>query len=165
MQEASAENLPADSDIDLHVPAQRTELGRAPWGILVSISVGGAIGAIVRWGIGTAFPSPPDGFPWATFVINVTGCLLIGALMVLVTDVWAEQKLARPFLGVGVLGGYTTFSTYIVDIQRLINDNAAAIALAYLTGTVVAALCATAAGIAVTRFAIRRRRTGMETSR
>jgi CrcB protein len=165
MPEAFVENLPADSDIDLHIPAQRAEFMRAPRSVLAAISVGGAVGAIARWSIATALPASPDGFPWATFVINISGCLFIGVLMVLVTDVWTEHKLVRPFLGVGVLGGYTTFSTYTVDIQRLLNGNAAGIALVYLVATIIGALCAATTGIVVTRLALRTYRAEMEISR
>src|ERR687886_614869 len=90
---------PVDSDVDLHVPAQRAELRRAPWAILST---------------------------------NVSGCLLIGVLMVLVTEVWTTHRLLRPFLGTGVLGGYTTFSTYAVDAQHLIAAGAPRTALLYL---------------------------------
>jgi len=67
--------------------------------------------------------------------------------MVLVTDVWPSRRLLRPFLGTGLLGGYTTFSTYIVDIQHLLEASAARTALAYLAGTVLAALAATYLGV------------------
>jgi fluoride exporter len=97
------------------------------------------------------------GFPWATFAANVSGCLLIGVLMVLVTEVWAGRWLLRPFLGVGVLGGYTTFSTYSVDVVRLVDAGVPAVALAYLAGTVLAALAAVYAGTVVARWVVRRR--------
>jgi CrcB protein len=70
--------------------------------------------------------------------------------MVLVTQVWPRQRLIRPFIGVGVLGGFTTFSTYVVDIQRLTDHGAPGIALVYLAGTVLAALLAVFAGMTVT---------------
>jgi CrcB protein len=152
-----SESLPVDSDVDLHVPRERAELGRAPWAVLSVISLGGVLGALARAGLGKAFPAGVGAFPWATFAINVSGCLLIGVLMVLVTEVWADRRLVRPFLGVGVLGGYTTFSTYVVDIQRLTDARAGGTALAYLAATVVAALAATYAGLIVARWAIRRR--------
>src|SRR5215467_4966529 len=125
---------------------------------LAVISVGGALGALARFGVATAMPARPDGFLWATFVINVTGCLLIGVLMVLVTEAFRIHRLVRPFLGVGVLGGYTTFSTYAVDIQRLIDHHVPVTALAYLAGTLVAALSAVYAGTALTRLAVGRLR-------
>jgi CrcB protein len=109
-----------DPDVDLHVPQQRWELRRAPWATLGVISAGGVLGASARHALAVALPHLPGHFPWATFVTNVSGCLLIGVLMVLITEVWPAHRLVRPFLGVGVLGGYTTFSTYTVDIERLI---------------------------------------------
>ena len=129
-----------------------------PVAVLGAVAAGGALGSLVRWGLGLSFPPGPTGFPWATFSINVSGCLLIGALMVAVTDVWPGRRLVRPFLGVGVLGGYTTFSTYVVDIGRLLAGGAPVTALAYLVATVVAALAATYAGTALTRRLIAGRR-------
>jgi len=149
--------LPTDSDVDLHVERQRSELLRAPWAVLTAIAVGGALGSLARYGLAVAFPPPPAGLPWATFAVNVSGGLLIGILMVLVTDVFDAHPLVRPLLGVGVLGGFTTFSTYVVDIQRIVNAGAAGTALAYLLGTLVAALAAVYLGIAVTRRALRGR--------
>jgi CrcB protein len=153
MAEISADRVPTDSDVDLHVPQQRAELGRSPWRVLGVISLGGALGALARYGIGYAFPAGSTAFPWATFAINVAGCLLIGVLMVLVTEMWTGHPLVRPFLGTGVLGGFTTFSTYVVDIQRLVDAGAAGVALGYLAGTVLAALAAVYAGVRLTRIA------------
>lgn len=158
MSESGTRELPADSDVDLSVPRQRLELRRAPLAVLSVISAGAAIGALTRYGLGSAFPSAADAFPWTTFAINTAGCLLIGALMVLVTDVWVGRRLIRPFLGVGVLGGFTTFSTYVVEIQRLVEVRAAGTALAYLAATILAALAATFCGITLTRWTITRRR-------
>jgi CrcB protein len=125
--------------------------------VLASISAGGVAGALARYGVGVAYPHRPGTLPWATFGINVSGCLLIGALMVLVTDVWPAHRLLRPFLGTGLLGGYTTFSTYVVDAQRLLAAGRPGTALAYLAGTLFAALAAVYTGITLTRLGIRRR--------
>lgn len=156
MEKITAQQLPTDSDVDLHVPQQRAELRTAPWAVLGVVSVGGALGALARYAIANILPAGPTGFPWATFLINVSGCLLIGVLMVLVTDVWGGRRLVRPFLGVGVLGGFTTFSTYVVDIQRLVNAGAAATALEYLVATVLAALVAVYLGLTLARLGISR---------
>jgi len=161
--EPTSHHLPADSDVDLHEPAQRTELRRAPRAVLGAISIGGTLGASARYGLGRAFPQDPTGFPWTTFTINVTGCLLLGALMVLVTEVWPRQRLVRPFVGVGVLGGFTTFSTYIGETVRLVDAGAAVTALEYLAGTVVAAMAATWVGLGAVRGALRLRRAAVET--
>jgi len=123
--------------------------------VIWAISAGGALGALARYALATAWPASPTGFPWAIFTINVSGCLLIGVLMVLVSDVWSGHRLLRPFLGIGVLGGYTTFSTYVVDIQRLVTVGVPGIALLYLAGTVVAAVTATFAGITLTGRLVR----------
>ncbi|MGR6320425.1 CrcB family protein [Micromonospora soli] len=137
-----------DPDVDLHVPADRGELAAQPPAVLGVIAAGGVLGALARAGLQTAFPHPPTGFPWATFGINVTGCLLIGVLMAVITARPAGP-LVRPFLGVGVLGGFTTFSTYAVDAQRALAAGAPGTALAYLAATVLGALAAVWAGDAV----------------
>ena len=113
-------------------------------------------GALARYGLATAWPHGAPGFPWATLVTNVSGSLLIGVLMVLVTEVLTGRRLLRPFLGVGVLGGYTTFSTYVVDVQRAAAAGAPWVALLYLLVTVVAARVAVWAGAAVAGRLVRR---------
>ncbi|WP_326821302.1 fluoride efflux transporter FluC [Streptosporangium sp. NBC_01756] len=144
--------------VDPRVGRRRAELRRAPWAILGAISAGGVLGALARHGLTVAFPHPPGGFAWATFGINVTGCLLIGVLMVLITETWQAHRLVRPFLGVGVLGGFTTFSTYVVDIGRAAAAGAPRTALVYLAATVAGALAAVYAGTALTRVVTRRLR-------
>ena len=144
---------PVDSDVDLHVPAQRSELRRAPWAVLAAVSAGGVLGALGRYAVAVAWPHRPGEFPWATFAVNVSGCLLIGVLMVLVTEVWTAHRLVRPFLGTGVLGGYTTFSAYAVDVQQLVAAGSVGTALLYLAGTLAAALGAASAGLTLTRAA------------
>lgn len=128
---------------------------RLPWPTLAVVAAGGAIGATARFGLATAFPHGADAFAWATFGTNVSGCLLIGALMVLVTEVWPGHRLLRPFLGVGVLGGFTTFSTYVVEAQQALAAGAPRLALAYLGGTLLAALVAVFAGSAATRWQVK----------
>jgi CrcB protein len=154
---APARPEPFDPDVDQHVAARRRDLRRAPWAVLAVVSAGGVLGALGRYGLSTAWAQDAGAFPWATFTVNVTGCLLIGVLMVLVTEVWAAHRLLRPFLGTGLLGGYTTFSTYSVDVQRLVAAGEARTALLYLAGTLVAALGAVYAGISLARAATRRR--------
>jgi CrcB protein len=153
---------PVDPDVDLHVPADRRELRGHPWAVLGVISAGGVLGAEARYGWQRAVPHPPGGFDWATFGVNVSGCLLIGVLMALITELWPGQRLLRPFLGVGVLGGFTTFSAYAVDIEQTVAAGAAPTALAYLGGTLVAALCAVWLGATTAGGALRaaRRRGG-----
>ena len=122
------------------------------------IAAGGLTGALARYGLVRAWPAPAGGFPWATFVINVFGCLLIGVLSVLVSEVWAAHRLVRPFLGTGLLGGFTTFSGYAEQTRALLAAGRAAVAFGYLGGTVGAALVAVELGVVATRWAARPRR-------
>ena len=147
----TAQTPPTDPDVDLPVPADRRELTRHPVTLLAAMAAGGALGGLARYGISVALPTPTGGFPWATFLINVTGCFLIGVLMVAITELVAPHPLVRPFLGVGVLGGNTTFSTSVVEVQRLVAAGAAGTGLAYLAGTALAALAAAYLGAGLTR--------------
>ncbi|MBX7269365.1 fluoride efflux transporter CrcB [Micromonospora sp. Llam7] len=157
------ERPPTDPDVDLDVPRQRAELRGGAASLLAAIAVGGMVGAVVRHGLAVAFPHPPGGFPWATFAVNVSGCLLIGVLMVLITEAWQAPRLVRPFLGVGILGGYTTFSTYAVEVQQAVAAGATRTGLLYLAGTLVAALASVRIGVTLTRLAtgvVRKRSAG-----
>jgi CrcB protein len=147
-----------DADVDLHVPATRAELRPSPWPVLASISAGGVCGAWARYALTLAWPHRTTGFPWATFVANVSGCLLIGALMVIVTEVLPGRRLVRPFLGVGVLGGYTTFSTYVLDAHQAAAAGVPLLGLLYLAVTVIGALLAVCTGAAVMSALVRWRR-------
>ncbi|MCG5451900.1 fluoride efflux transporter FluC [Micromonospora hortensis] len=144
-----------DPDVDLRVPADRRELTARPATVLAAIAAGGVLGALARAGLQHAVPHPPAGFGWATFTINTSGCLLIGVLMAVLGHLDGGPPLARPFLGVGVLGGFTTFSTYAVDVQQAIVAGAPGTALAYLAATVLGALVAVAVGDAVTAGLLR----------
>jgi CrcB protein len=118
---------------------------------IIAVAAGGAIGALARYGLLLAWPALPGGFPWGTFVVNLSGCLAIGVLMVLVTEVRPVHPLVRPFLGTGVLGGFTTFSAYADEVRALFRPEWMVVAAAYLAGTLVAALAATAAGVWLAR--------------
>lgn len=124
--------------------------------MLAVISLGGIAGALARYGIAEALAHHGHGFPWSTFITNVSGCLLIGILLVLIQDMWPGRRLLRLMLGTGVLGGYTTFSTYEVDTQHLFTAGAAPVAIVYFAGTLIAALVATAAGVTMARAALLR---------
>jgi CrcB protein len=109
------------------------------------VALGGALGGGARYALNQALPRG-DGFPWATFTENVTGCFLLAVLMVVLLEVLPPMRYARPFLGVGVLGGFTTFSTYTADTRALLASGQAGIALAYLLGSVMAGLVAVVFG-------------------
>jgi CrcB protein len=146
----AAAREPIDPDVDLRQAGTgRRRRGDAT--VLTAIAAGGSAGAAARYLIGREWPAPAGAFPVSTLAVNVLGCALIGALMVMVTDVWSRQRLLRPFLGTGVLGGFTTFSTYAVDIQRLVAGAHLGTALLYLALTPVGALLAVWATATATR--------------
>jgi fluoride exporter len=119
--------------------------------VLAVVSVGGILGAEARYGMSLWLPHGPTQLPVATWLVNSSGCFLIGVLMVVITELTSPHALVRPFLGVGVLGGYTTFSTATVEVQQLALNGRAGLALGYLLGTVFAALVAATAGMTMTR--------------
>ncbi|MFJ8992018.1 fluoride efflux transporter CrcB [Streptomyces sp. NPDC102279] len=142
-------------------PVRAPARGASPWHgqgpVVAMVALGGAIGATARYGAGELWPAPAGTFPWTTFTVNVVGCAVIGAFMVLITDVWAAHRLVRPFFGTGVLGGFTTFSTYAVDIQKLVDDGHPGVGLGYLAATLFAALTAVWLAVTATRRALARR--------
>lgn len=128
---------------------------RSHWDVLLVIGAGGALGSLARWGVGQLLPWSGDAFPWATFVENISGGLALGMLMVFVLDVWPPHPYLRPFLGVGLLGGYTTFSTYMLESRELLVGGETATAFTYLAGSLVAGLASVWLGIFSARAAIR----------
>ncbi|MER7751469.1 fluoride efflux transporter CrcB [Kitasatospora sp. NPDC097643] len=115
------------------------------------VAVGGAIGAMARYGAGLAWTDGPSAFPWTTLLVNVTGCAVIGVFLVVVTEGRPVHPLLRPFFGTGVLGGFTTFSTYAVDVRRLVEHGRPGPGLAYLGLTLLGALAAVWAAAGLTR--------------
>jgi CrcB protein len=129
--------------------------------VLAVIALGGGLGSLARYLVARALPAEPGAMPWATFLINVAGCAALGALMVYVTQVWPPRRYVRPFWGVGFLGGFTTFSTYTVELRGLLDHRAWAVAAGYGLGSLAAGLVAVWAGAAGARYlsgwALRRR--------
>nr|WP_051495139.1 fluoride efflux transporter CrcB [Nocardia nova] len=134
------------------MPDQRRELFREHGAVLAVIAVGGGLGGLSRYGLSRLLPTHPGQFPWGTFTENVLGCLAIGVLMVLITEVWPAHRLVRPFVGVGFLGGFTTFSTYTVEIRGLLQPGSAVLAFVYLAATLLCALLAVLAGVTGARM-------------
>ncbi|MGW2474794.1 fluoride efflux transporter CrcB [Streptomyces sp. NPDC001665] len=122
--------------------------------VVAVVALGGAIGACARYGAGLLWTTATGGFPWTTLVVNMTGCAVIGVFMVVISEVWAAHRLVRPFFGTGVLGGFTTFSTYAVDIERLVSEDRVGTGLVYLGVTLLAALAAVWSAVWLTRRAL-----------
>ncbi len=108
--------------------------------------MGGALGALARYGAEEAWPSSSatgSPWPWPTFLVNILGCLLLGLLL---GSPAGQDPLRRAFLGAGVLGGFTTFSTYAVQIDTLTSDGHGPTATSYAVVSVVLCLLAAHAG-------------------
>ena len=102
------------------------------------VLTGAGLGGLARYVAGTWIMQKYGGrFPLGTFVINITGSFLIGVLMTLLTERWHLHSNWRLFLVVGVLGGYTTFSSFEYETYQLVLDGARWMGLLYATGSVV----------------------------
>jgi len=127
--------------------------------VLLAVALGGVLGALARYGLTSAFPVRSGGFDWVVLGVNVSGCFAIGVVMLL-SESRRAKPLLRPFLTTGVLGGFTTFSSYVVGMQRDMVGGAARTALLYGAVSLVAGLAAAAAGLAVARALLRPGREG-----
>lgn len=120
--------------------------------VVLAVAVGGVVGALGRHAVTGLVPSIPGTFDWIVLAINVTGSALLGALAGLSATHRFRHPLARPFLGVGVLGGFTTFSTFALDASQLAAAGQMLAALAYVGLTTLGCLAAALVGIrSVTR--------------
>jgi fluoride exporter len=153
--------IPIDPDVDFGPdggagagPSQR-RTRRAEAVIVVALACGGVLGAVSRYAISLAVPTETARFPWGTFLINVSGSAALGFVLVLIIDRFPRGRLARPVLGTGFLGAYTTFSTFTVEAIDLVRAGHAGTALAYLAGSVFAGLLAVLAGMTSARMALR----------
>ncbi len=130
----------------------------APLGrLLLGVAAGGAVGAAGRYALERLW-SPDAGFPTATFVTNVTGSFLLGALVAWIA-LRVAHPLVRPVLGTGVLGGFTTFSAYAAQGRSLLEREQVGLAALYLGGTVVGAVLAALLGMVLVETLLGREQT------
>ena len=118
---------------------------------LVAVAAGGALGTAARDGLEARFPVSTASFPWTTFAINVSGAFLLGVLLTFVLERWPPTRYVRPFVAIGVLGGYTTFSTFSIEADLLFRDGHIGIGLAYVLGSLAAGAAAVYLGIVAGR--------------
>ncbi|HET7455839.1 MAG TPA: fluoride efflux transporter CrcB [Solirubrobacterales bacterium] len=114
---------------------------------LGAIFLGGALGALVRAGLGEALPAPGVGWPWATFVVNVVGAALLGYWF----TVLPHSQYRRPLLTTGFCGALTTFSTVQVELVEMIDAGRVPLAGLYLAVSVAAGLVGAQAATALAR--------------
>lgn len=141
--------------ITTRAPVRRPHQASGPGAAdVAAVAVGGGVGSVARYLLSAAFP-PGTGFPWAVFAENVSGAFLLGMLMVYLLEVWPPRRLLRPLLGVGLIGGYTTFSTYAGGVMTFLVAGRTAIAVAYALSSVLAGLVAVGCGMKAARMAAR----------
>jgi len=108
---------------------------------LLAVALGGAAGSVLRWGVGLALP-----FPFGTLAVNLVGSFLIGLVWFLAGPRW------HPLLMTGVLGGFTTFSAFSLDVLRLLESGRISAGLAYAGASVILSLVAVWAGAVIGRM-------------
>ncbi len=115
--------------------------------VVVGVALGGAFGASARYLLDRAIEHRSDAvFPWATFTINLTGCFLIGLISATLIDRHHLPAWVRIGLVMGVIGGYTTFSTFAQESLDLVDARDLAAAIAYIGGSVVLGVIAVYVG-------------------
>ena len=119
---------------------------------VLGVAVAGALGALLRWGISAWFGRRFPGFPWGTLVINVTGSFLLGFLFVVLTERTTTSPAVRVSLTTGLMGAYTTFSTFSLETIRLVEDGAVGAAAANVAASLLLGLAGMWLGISMGRI-------------
>jgi fluoride exporter len=122
--------------------------------ILAVIACAGVLGALSRYAMGRLLPTQSGHFPWSTFWINITGSLVIGFVLVLLTERFPRARVARPLIATGFLGAYTTFSTYMVDTDTLFKAHDLRTGIVYALASIGAGGLAAFLGVIFARFVI-----------
>lgn len=140
--------VPVDPDAGTG-PAPRAT---RPWvhrrlDVLAAVAAGGAIGNLARYGISRTFPVDPGRFPTSTLVINTSGSFVLGLVLVLLIERLPPSRYARAFLAVGIVGAFTTFSTFAVEAAQLVADQHVALAATFVVTSIGAGLAAAQLGI------------------
>jgi fluoride exporter len=118
---------------------------------LAAIFLGGAIGALARYGLAEALPHEAGTWPWATFAVNVAGALALGYLTTRLQERLPPTAYRRPLLGTGLCGALTTFSTVQVELLQMLDDGRAGLAAGYAAASIVAGVLAIAAATNLVR--------------
>jgi CrcB protein len=124
---------------------------------VAAVAAGAMIGGPLRYGVDHALPNGVD-HPWATLAVNLGGSFTLGAILVVVFESTWSVRYLREFFGVGVLGSYTTFSTWMVELRGQAATSQWGLMAAYLVGSLVLGLLAVGVGAAAARLATTGRR-------
>lgn len=117
-----------------------------------AIGLGGAAGTLIRAAIAQALPSRSASFPWATLIVNVSGSVVLGFVIVVALERAAPSRYLRPLLGTGFCGGLTTFSTFAVETDSLVRAGRAGVAVVYVLASTAAGLLGVWGGARLARL-------------
>ena len=149
---ASIPDREAQRRIDPDLPEATGDPRRRPDPrVLLAISSGGVGGTAARYAIGRVVHITPGSFPWATFAINLTGSFVLGAFLAWLLVRRPADRYLRPFVAIGFLGGYTTFSALSAETFLLLESRHVGLALGYALGSVAAGVLAVFLGVAIGR--------------
>jgi CrcB protein len=119
--------------------------------IVTAIGLGGAIGSVARYFVSTIQSPTWTGFPYAIFIVNVSGGFIMGVLTELMALKFSVSPEVRAFLSTGILGGYTTFSTFSLESALLIQRHAYMTATGYVVGSAILSIAALFCGLWIIR--------------
>ena len=111
--------------------------------------------AIARYAISLGLPTETGRFPWGTFVVNISGSFVLGFLLIILIQQFPEARLARPVIGTGFIGAYTTFSTFTVESVQLVRAGDPGTAVVYVGASLVVGMLAVFIGMAAARGLLR----------
>jgi CrcB protein len=120
---------------------------------LGAIYAGGVIGALARVGLSEALPHGVDAWPWATFIVNMVGAALLGWFVTRLGERLPPSTYRRPFLGTGVCGALTTFSTLQLELFRMVEGGYLGLAVGYTAVTLIGGFACVHLGTVATRRA------------
>lgn len=138
--------------------SRSTRLQLPCWAAVAAVALGGAVGASLRWFVSSWHALDASHFPWTTFAINVAGSFLLALLPTIA--VVRRRPLLTPFFGPGLLGGFTTLSTYSEETRALLESGHIGLAMAYLLGTLASCVLAVVVADGVVRANSRAHRRG-----
>ena len=118
--------------------------------IILSVAIGGAIGSLLRYYLGTINFLSNSVFPMSTFLVNVIGSFAIGVLFFLLKD--TDNDYLKSFLMIGFLGGFTTFSAFTIDVLDLLQNDQYLISIIYICVSVIVSLLAVYLGFWITKI-------------
>jgi len=118
---------------------------------MAAIGGGGALGTLARYAVERAGGPDTLGFPWSTFAVNVTGSFILAAVAIFVADRYPQDRWLRPFVMVGFCGGFTTFSTFALEIDQRFSHGHLGSASVYLVASLTIGIGAAVVGSAIAR--------------